>query len=167
MINSVPSAKEPLPVADYVAIQRLVNRYADAVVRRDAAQWGSCWADDATWELRRDRPVTGKPAIVEMWLAAMATLKSVVHVVHNGDAWSDDIGSGCADGRWFIAEHYQRVTGDVGIALAHYDDSYIRTGDGWLFSQRLLRVHYQGPPDLSGEFRNLAVADLEMDQHDA
>ena len=167
MINSASPETTPTPLDDYVAIQRLVNRYADAVVRRDEVQWGDCWVDDATWDLGRGRSAAGKPAIVEMWLAAMATLKSVVHVVHNGDAWSDDIESGCATGRWFIAEHYQRVTGDVGIVLAHYDDSYVRTRAGWLFSNRVLRVQYQGPPDLSGEFQNPSLAHFNADEQDA
>ena len=41
----------PVSVEDYVNIQRLINRYADAVIHRVGTQWASCWADEAVWDL--------------------------------------------------------------------------------------------------------------------
>ena len=143
---------------DFVAIQRLVHRYSDAVVNRNAEQWGSCWADDANWDLGGGRNVEGKVAIVGLWLAAMNTMAAVVQMVENGDAWFNvdtaDPGRDHAVGRWYIQERYQRVGGEVGLLLAHYDDLYVRSASGWLFAQRFLQVHYQGPADLSGSFHN-------------
>lgn len=175
MINDGQTSEPrvPLQLADHIAVQRLVHQYADAVVHRDAAQWGRCWAEDAQWDLGRGRHVVGRPAIVELWQTAMAGMAAVVQNVLNGDAWLADSGDGSAatpaassaagtaqraQGRWYINERFRRADGAVGILLAHYDDDYVRSGDGWLFTNRVLRVHYMGAPDLSAEFMNTEEA---------
>jgi hypothetical protein len=147
----------PLQLADHIAVQRLVHRYADAVVHRHAGQWGSCWAEDAQWDLGRGRRVEGRQAIVELWRSAMAGMTAVVQNVVNGDAW---VGADAAraHGRWYINERFLRANGVPGILLAHYDDDYVRSADGWLFTNRVLRVHYMGAPDLSAEFMNTEEA---------
>lgn len=143
----------PVSVDDFVSIQRLVNRYADAVVHRSAPQWGSCWADDAVWDLGGGRLVEGKDAISKLWFGAMTGFAAVVQTVHSGDAWcgaSPDE----AVGRWAISERFRRTDGQSGILLAHYDDTYRKVEGRWLFARRFLQVHYGGPADLSGDFTN-------------
>lgn len=135
------------PIAD------LVHRYADAVVHRDIEQWGSTWAGDAVWGLGAGHRVEGKPAILELWHGALAGFDAVVQTVLNG-TWQLDEGVGTGTGRWYIQEHWQRRSGDRGILVAHYDDRYRRVEGRWLFAGRELVVHYNGPPDLSGEFPN-------------
>jgi uncharacterized protein (TIGR02246 family) len=132
------------------AIGELVHRYSDAVTRSDDLQWSNCWAEDASWTLRSDRKADGRDAIVEMWRHAMATLDGVVQIVLNGAVYVD--GPTAARGRWYICEYLRPVAGDAGMLLAHYDDTYVRTNDRWLFASRALVPHYQGPPDLSGTF---------------
>ena len=36
---------------DQLEIRALLERYCDGVNQRDAAIWGSTWADNAIWEL--------------------------------------------------------------------------------------------------------------------
>ena len=36
---------------DELAIRSLLERYCEGVNQRDAAVWGSTWAEDAVWEL--------------------------------------------------------------------------------------------------------------------
>ncbi|MGI9053824.1 MAG: nuclear transport factor 2 family protein [Ilumatobacteraceae bacterium] len=144
----------PIGTDDFVAIQRLSHRYADAVVHRDGVQWASCWAADATWDLGRGRLVEGREAIVELWYSAMGGMAAVVQMVHNGEVWAGVDGDH-ATGRWYIDERFRRANGDNSILLAHYDDGYVRTGDGWVFSRRFLQPHYMGPPDLTADFTNL------------
>jgi hypothetical protein len=160
MINydETSEARVPLEVADHIAVQRLVHRYADAVVHRNAAQWGRCWAEDAKWDLGRGRQVEGRPAIVELWKSAMAGMAAVVQNVVNGDAWLAADAGDRAHGRWYINERFRRANGVAGILLAHYEDDYVRSADGWLFTNRVLRVHYMGAPDLSAEFTNTEAA---------
>ena len=151
-LDAVPGSTE-----DFVSIQRLVHRYSEAVVLRDAAQWGSGWAEDATWNLGGGRLVSGRTAIVDLWTSAMAGMAAVVQMTHNGDVVYDPTNKDRAMGRWFIDERYRRADGPVGMLLAHYDDEYVRGDDGaWRFSSRFLQVHYHGLPDLSGEFQNTA-----------
>jgi hypothetical protein len=132
------------------AIGDLVHRYSDAVTRRDEVQWSSCWADDASWTLRADRTAVGRDAIVEMWCRAMATLEGVVQNVLNGAVSAESPAP--ARGRWYISEYMRPVAGEVGMLLAHYDDTYLQQDGRWLFASRMLVPHYQGPPDLSGTF---------------
>ena len=145
-----------IPAEDWVAIASLVHRYADAVVHRDPERWASCWAADATWDLGRGRLVEGRAAILELWTSAMAGMEAVVQMAHNGDV---EAGADAdhASGRWYIDERFRRVGGSNETLLAHYDDTYVRTGDGWRFSRRFLQAHYIGPPDLSADFTNTAA----------
>lgn len=146
--------REPVSVEDHVGIQRLVNRYVDAVIHRNGKQWTQCWAPDAVWDLGGGNLVEGREAISKLWYSAMAGMAAVVQHIHNGDAWHVDADSGRAEGRWAISERFATTSGHRGLLLAHYDDQYRKTGDGWLFTRRLLQVHYRGAPDLSGEFAN-------------
>jgi uncharacterized protein (TIGR02246 family) len=132
------------------AIADLLHTYADAVVRRDGDRWASCWAEDARWVLGPGREVVGRDEIVDLWHKAMGGFTAVVQLVHNGTVALDgDRGSG----RWYISEHFRRTGGEVGILLAHYDDTYVREGGAWRFASRALVARYQGPPDLSADFR--------------
>ena len=142
------TADEPTPRE---AIAGLVHRYADAVVRRDPAQWSACWAEDATWHLGPGRSVAGREAIAELWVKAMGGFAAVVQVVNNGAVRVD---GDAAAGRWYINEHFSRANGAAGMLLAYYDDTYTRVAGEWLFASRALVVQYQGPPDLSAPFLN-------------
>ncbi len=147
-MNPVPNQPTPRE-----AIAALVHRYSDAVVNRDAAQWGSCWAQDARWHLGPGRSVEGRPAIVDLWVKAMGGMAAVVQMVNNGAVHFDGDGDS-ATGRWYINEHYVRTNGATGLLLAHYDDTYVVEDGEWLFASRTLVPHYQGAPDLSAPFLN-------------
>lgn len=142
-----------LTADDHIGIAHCVHRYADAVIHRDATAWGNTWADDAVWNLGPGREVAGREAIVGLWLKAVAGFSAICQYVTNGEAHGGER-VGTASGRYYIREWFQRANGEVGILIAHYDDTYVRIGDTWKFSSRALTVHYQGPPDLTAEFRS-------------
>jgi ketosteroid isomerase-like protein len=147
-----------LDPADDLAIRRLVHRYADAVVHRDADAWASCWAEQSSWDLGRGREVEGKEQITALWRQAMGGMAAVVQMVHNGVIDATGVPDQ-ATGRWYIDERYRRADGTDGILLAHYDDEYVRRADGeWRFARRALVPHYSGPPDLSADFQNTRAA---------
>jgi len=131
------------------AIADLVHRYADAVTRRDTVQWSSCWADDARWVLSFERTACGREEIVALFERAISTLEAVVQNVLNGTSCVD---GSSGTGRWYLVEHYRRITGEPGLLLARYDDTYVEREHRWLFASRTLVPSYQGPPDLSGAF---------------
>ena len=134
-------------------INDLVHTYADAVVRRDPAQWSSTWTENAVWELGKGRRVEGRDNILALWTSAMDGFAAVVQNVVNGSA-EIDLSTGTGTGRWYIIEHWQRADDSRGILLAYYDDTYACVDDRWLFASRELVVQYGGPPDLSGVFQN-------------
>lgn len=153
LAGSAATAVAAASTDDYVAVQRLVHRYADAVIHRDGARWGSCWADDAVWDLGRGRLVEGREAILQLWYGAMTGMAAVFQVVQNGDVWTTD-DPDRAVGRWYITERFHRADGNAGTLLAHYDDEYVRVDGEWRFARRFLQPHYMGAPDLSGTFLN-------------
>ena len=59
------------PEADVTAIRQLIDDYSDAVFRRDASDWGACWAEDARWSLS-GHVVESRAQIVALWETAMA-----------------------------------------------------------------------------------------------
>ena len=133
------------------AIAELLHTYADAVVRRDGDQWASCWAEESRWVLGAGREVAGRDAIVDLWHRAMGGFSAVVQLVHNGTVTLDgDRG----EGRWYISERFRRADGEAGLLLAYYDDTYVVEDGSWRFASRELVPQYQGPPDLSAEFRH-------------
>jgi len=143
----------PVPVADFVEIQRLVSRYSDAVVRRDGSTWADCWSDDASWDLGGGRSLDGKEMIVKVWYAAMGGMAAVVQQAHGGEVWLGE-SADHAIGRWAITERFRTTAGESALLLASYDDEYRRIGGRWLFSRRFLDVHYRGAADLSADFAN-------------
>lgn len=150
-MSAVPIETGPGGNAGSVA--GLVHRYADAVVHRNEEQWLATWAPDAEWELGPGRSLSGSDEIIEFWRGAMDRFASVVQTVLNGDADLDSA-AGTGTGRWYIQEQFCRIDGTVGSMVAHYDDRYTLTDDGWRFGSRGLVIHYSGGPDLSGQFHN-------------
>jgi ketosteroid isomerase-like protein len=134
-------------------IAELVHRYADAVGRRNGDDWIATWAPDARWILAADRDVTGHEAILQTWLTAMQRYRVVIQRVLNGEV---QFSGNTATGRWHIQEHFRKSTGEPGILLAHYDDTYVHVGNDWLFASRSLERYYVGPPDLSAPFQHEA-----------
>src|SRR4051794_36482943 len=158
------SAEALLATAEHNArdeIAELVHRYADAVTRRDIPSWTACWASDATWSLRPDRTAVGLDQIVARLHSALASLEGVVQNVLNGSVRVDGPSGSAASGRWYIQEHLRRVTGEPMLLLAHYDDTYTKQDSRWCFASRTLVMHYQGPPDLSGEFSTATESSKE------
>jgi ketosteroid isomerase-like protein len=63
------------PAEDRLSIRELLESYADAVTRRDARDWGDCWAEDGEWEMP-DYPEfpaqKGRASIVALWIEAIS-----------------------------------------------------------------------------------------------
>jgi ketosteroid isomerase-like protein len=130
------------------SIAELVHRYCDAVVRQDREQWGNTWSEDSVWELGPNRVLEGRGPIIAHWQESIARNEVVVHQAANGHVGSTS--ETTAEGRWYITEHLKRRTGELGMLLAWYDDTYVCEDGSWLFASRRLTPIYRGPPDLSG-----------------
>ena len=131
---------------DRLAIRELVDRYGDAVNRRDPRAWLATWADEPSWELF-GRPMQGRDAIASAFENALGMLRLVVQTAAHGVI---ELDGPRARGRWLVSEWSESEA--LGRLLLHffYHDEYARGAEGWRFRSRRMELLYQGPPDLSG-----------------
>lgn len=120
------------PFEDQLAIRLLVESYSDAVFRRDADDWGACWAEDSHWFLMGTM-VSGKDAIVALWKQAMDGFEFVAFFSQMG---SLKIEGDRATGRVWTHEVLEARDGAISRPIGRYDDAYVRLGDGWRFAER-------------------------------
>ena len=131
------------PAEDRLAIRELLETYADAVTRRDAAAWGATWAADAEWSLP-DYPeigtTKGREAIVAMWIEAMKAYPGIMF-----EAWpgSIEVSGERAIMRSYTSEVYDQdgvTKRDRGV----YEDVCVRIDGQWRFASRSFRnIHRQ------------------------
>lgn len=134
------------PFEDRLAIRELLEAYADAVTRCDAAAWAATWTDDAEWSLP-DYPefgtTTGRPAIVAMWIEAMKAYPGIIF-----EAWpgSIEITGDTATMRSYTSEVYDQdgtTMRDRGV----YEDTCVKIDGQWFFQSRSFRnTHRQHAP---------------------
>lgn len=117
---------------DLAAIRALIDSYSDAVFRRDAQDWGACWAEDARWSLMGTK-VDGRDAIVAMWVQAMDGFSFVAFFSQAG---AIEIEGDRATGRVWTHEVLEDRDGKCTRPVGFYDDAYVRTPEGWRFASR-------------------------------
>ena len=130
---------------DEYEIRQLVEKYADAVCRRDKDDWASTWSDNSLWNLGSVPPVNGKEAIVNLWVNAMSGFPYVAQLIQNG---TTTVNGEEASGRWYIVEHIQtsekdddgNIKGFFNIGV--YQDKYIKENGNWVFKERHYSVLY-------------------------
>lgn len=134
------------PVEDRLAIRELIEAYADAVTRRDADDWGACWAQDARWEMPdypEFPPQEGRDNIVALWKSAMEQYPGIMF-----QAWPGaiEIDGDHARVRSWTAEVYDQGDNTVRDRGA-YDDECVKVDGCWVFSRRNFRnIHKQIQP---------------------
>ncbi|CAB4888416.1 unannotated protein [freshwater metagenome] len=136
---AVPAASKPLSPATDLALRQLIGRYCDGVQQRDVDIWGSTWANDATWDLARGKPVSGRANIIKTWLGAM---KNFAWVVQMAPLTVFDINEAAGEGtgRVTVQERFRTADGAAGSMLGTYHDRYVRTSVGWVFAERRLEL---------------------------
>jgi uncharacterized protein (TIGR02246 family) len=119
------------PADDIAAIRALHDRYADAVNRRDADDWGALWAEEARWDLMGMK-VDGRAAIVQLWQGAMA---GFAFVGFFSQAGAIRVTGEQGEGR--VWTHELLVEGEAERRpLGRYDDLYTRRAGQWLYLER-------------------------------
>jgi ketosteroid isomerase-like protein len=142
--------------SDEFEIRALVDRYCDAVNRRDVPLWLETWNEDPHWELF-GRPTQGREAALGVLQGALAMLNFVVQTAVNPVI---DVDGDRATGRWLVTEWSESEQLGRLMLLFIYHDEYERTAAGWRIASRRMQLLYQGPPDLSGQsFSPTAEAD--------
>ncbi len=132
---------------DDLDIRQLNALYADAVMRRDGELWGSLWHTDAIWHFL-GAPIRGREAILATWEGAMAGFPVVFHSHHSGLIRVNGDSANC---RWSIDEDIIDSNGSALRIIGVYNDTCVRTGDGWRYAMRRFDALYQGPGTLQVE----------------
>jgi hypothetical protein len=130
------------------SIRSLISKYAQATVTRDAAAWGSTWADDGAWELM-GQITRGRDAVVAQWESTMSGLPFVFQLPGEGSIEIDATGRsgrGCVP----TVEFVKLGDGPGTLMLGTYEDVYVEQDGKWLFAERRMKIAYVGPSDLSG-----------------
>ncbi len=127
-------------VADRLAIRDLVDRYADALTRRDWAALSATFADDAIWSLGEPYNAEIKGA-AEIARGIAQSLKPYEHLVQMVHSTAIEFDQGGARARTIINEHGRRRDGAGGtFLLGIYHDHFQRDGRGWRFRSRRAEV---------------------------
>jgi ketosteroid isomerase-like protein len=121
---------------DRAAITDLIAAYGDAVSRRDADAWGATWASAATWSLM-GHEVSGRDAIVALWLGAMAQFDAVSFVTAPGPI---SIAGDTATARCQTHEVLRAIDGSIRRVAGCYEDSFVRHDGHWLFARRVFTI---------------------------
>jgi hypothetical protein len=121
------------PVEDRLAIRELCDLFGSAVIRADPEIWGSCWAEDAVWQIREGVALRGRVQIVARWTEVMNTLRLCNFMGYTGHVVVD---GARAWGTYFRQETLYFKDGGTRTIIGHYDDEYIKYEGVWRISRR-------------------------------
>lgn len=120
------------PLEDRVAIAELNGVYADGVVRKSAATWGTVWAEDATWDFFGNL-FEGRDAIVGFWEQAMSGIEAVsFHCVPSMIEVTGD----SATSRVQTQEILHMKDGKTRVVGGLYEDRLAKVDGQWSFTHR-------------------------------
>lgn len=124
------------PAEDRQAIAELNGIYADGVVRKHAATWGTVWADKATWDFFGNL-FEGKDAIVGFWEQAMSGIEAVsFHCV----PCMVEVTGDTAVSRVQTQEILHMKDGKTRIVGGLYDDRLAKIDGQWVFTHRKFQI---------------------------
>ena len=130
------------------AVRQLHARYCDAVWRKDFDAFADCFAQEAEWRIVGNI-FAGRENIKKAITGILANFSRVLMTLQPPIL---EVGEGVAYGRTYSTEHTRLVSGERGLSIGTYYERFVDDGDRWRFSWRLFKLHYSGPPDLSGPF---------------
>lgn len=133
-------------VADELAIRSLTAEYTDAINRSAVDEAIRTYADDSTFTMM-DRPtVVGRDAIRAVLQATVERYEMITQLVHSGVVTVD---GDRASARWQITELQFRGDGTRRFVIGRYEDTHVRSPEGWRFATRTFVARYLGDPSLS------------------
>jgi ketosteroid isomerase-like protein len=124
------------PVADELALRNLVNHYADAVSRQDAAGVALLFSADGEWEVIGHGHPKGRDEIAAFLSGLVTGWETIVHALLSGRVHLDPTDHDRASGRWYISEFGRRVDGTEVFFSGVYHDEYARDAGIWRFARR-------------------------------
>lgn len=127
---------------DEAEIQRLGAAYSHACMRLDGTAAAQTYARDGVLTAFHNAPLNGRDAIAA---ALQATLERLTFLAQSCTAGIITVDGDCASAKWTVIELFA-AHADEGpsCCLGSYDDSLVRTDDGWRFAHRRFLPFYRG-----------------------
>lgn len=140
---------------DELAVIKLINRYTDAVNRRDWATLGSLFCENGVWDVGGPEAdpftflFTGREQIVAGIRGLVANLEFLVQTNH---AVVVNVNGDHATGSCTLQEISRANNGGGMMILGMYADDIVRERDGaWRFAKRTFRFTYIEERIVSGK----------------
>lgn len=134
-----------LSVDDLAQLRQLVDRYADAVDRRDESALAAVFTGEGSLRVQADDGPVENEWSGGSLARALEPLRAYRRTFHHvGGAVFDAAGDG-ADGRVHcLAHHYQRTdSGPVDLVMMiRYHDRYQRPHGRWLIAERRVAIQW-------------------------
>jgi hypothetical protein len=130
-------------LSDRLEIQDLLVRYCTSVDRQDWPLYESCFLPDATIDYTEAGGIRGTTAEVSKWLSeVMPVFPKYQHLIANSEVTLD---GDRATGRTMLFNPQGMTEGDglrIGFVGLWYNDTFVRTEDGWKFASRYEEVSW-------------------------
>ena len=128
---------------DYAEIEQLYWRYNHGADFRDGGLFVSAFADDAVFEVG-GRKITGREELTAYRVERHAGESGDTKRRHWNNSWRIVPTADGAEGRvyWILVD----VSGGAPntVASGYYDDTYVRTPEGWRFKTRTINADRAG-----------------------
>jgi ketosteroid isomerase-like protein len=142
-------SSSPAEAADRLAIRELVETYAHCADRRDAKGQMALFTEDTHFVVF----MNAKDPKPSQELRSRATLAPVFDDLNKYAATQHFVGQSTilsltadrATGETYTMAHHLMIAGtkrSLMIAALRYDDTFVKTGDTWLFAERKLYVDW-------------------------
>ena len=130
-----------LDIEDIKILKRRYARFCDDSYNPDGI--ASCFTEDGVWDGGALGFAEGIAAIKEFFAAAPALVDFAVHYTTNPVI---EVSGDTANGTWYLWQPMVMAEGDQAMWLgAHYDETYVRTDDGWRIAHLKLDIKNFSP----------------------
>ena len=135
-------------IADRVEIEALRGEFTDAAMMCDYDRVASLFTPDGALRMP-NVPVelVGREQIRAWRERREALVEYFVQTAHPGTIQLD---GDTASGRAYMSELIRLRDGSSHLNYAIYHDRYLRTGDGWKFTERVYEIRYLDSAPLTG-----------------
>lgn len=128
-------------IDDRIAIRELYDAYADGANRMDRAAWLAVWSDDAVWKTHyfEQRGIAAIGAQYDELMAPVTATSFITQIC------AIEVDGDTATAR-AIAQERLAMPGGSFRLTGRYEDSLVRTGEGWRFARREYHVMFEEAP---------------------
>jgi uncharacterized protein (TIGR02246 family) len=142
-------------LADESAIRALAAGYSDAVRRGDAEQAAATYAEDGVLMAFSGPEIVGREAIQAALHRVLSPQSFVMQTCEGGLI---EVDGDTAKARWSVTEWVNpKDTQKLSISLGVYEDTIVRTAEGWRFKRRRFHPLYGGMLAEQGRVREAVL----------